>query len=188
MTKVAIWCRHQGDNIIGIGPHIPWDVPSDVRKFQRVVDGCEIVVGRATYETLPASFDEQFLWVLSSQSDYELRNPKKHHLVNKINDFKDFEDDLYICGGAKVYYDFMSTSPKLLPDIIVDCVYHGALAAYAGEAADITPCVEIMNKKYLKISADYEQDNVTTALYIKRGDFVEQSVLKRILAIIEQKN
>lgn len=188
MTKVAVWCRHEGDNIIGIGKDIPWDVPSDVHKFIKIVSGNAIVAGRTTYETLPPSFDVEQIVVLTSNPDYELRNPEKHRLVSKINVFKDFEEDIYICGGAQVYEAFINGGPKLMPDIIVDCVYHGSLAEAKGEAVDITSCIEQMPKKYFKISSDYEQDGVTTSIYIKRGDFVEQSVLKRILGIIEVGN
>ena len=33
MTKVAMWCRHEADNLIGIGDDIPWHIPSDSRFF-----------------------------------------------------------------------------------------------------------------------------------------------------------
>lgn len=33
MTVVAMWCRHAGDDLIGIGDNIPWNVPSDTKHF-----------------------------------------------------------------------------------------------------------------------------------------------------------
>lgn len=186
MTKVAIWCRHEGDNIIGIGANIPWNVPSDTQKFNRLVENQNIIVGRTTYETLPNSFNNEEILVLTSRPKYELRNKKLHQIVNDIRLFKDFEEDLYICGGAKVYYDFMSGGPKLMPDIIVDCIYHGELLSATGQIAEITPCIEIMDSQYFKMSDNFKKDNVTTSIYIKRGDFVDQSVLKSILKIVSQ--
>lgn len=188
MTKVAIWCRHAGDNIIGIGKQIPWNVPSDLHKFHQIVNEQNIVVGRSTYETLPESFNNASIFVLTSNPKYVVRNKSNHQVVTDIRDFKDFEEDLYICGGAKVYEAFMDGNPKLLPDIIVDCVYHGELTSLKGEPANITTCVELLTKKYFKMTADFMQDNVTTTLYIKRGDFVDQAVLKSILAIVEAGN
>lgn len=188
MTKVAVWCRHEGDNIIGIGKDIPWNIPSDVRKFHKIVSGSVIVVGRKTYETLPPSFDDEQILVLTSNPDYELKNPKKHQIVSKLKLLKELEEDIYISGGAKVYEEFLNGGSKLMPDIIVDCVFHGALEKREGEPADISSCVICMSKNYFKISSDFEQDNVTTSIYIKRGDFVEQSVLKRLLSIIEGNN
>ena len=45
--------------------------------------------------------------------------------------------------------------------------------------------IEILHKKYFKISIDYEQDNIITSIWVKKGGFVEQSVLKRIVYAIE---
>ena len=46
MTKVAIWCRHEADNLIGIGDDIPWHIPSDSRFFADVIAGQDVVLGR----------------------------------------------------------------------------------------------------------------------------------------------
>ena len=43
MTVVAMWCRHKDDDIIGVGKHIPWNVPSDAKHFLDVVEGQTIV-------------------------------------------------------------------------------------------------------------------------------------------------
>ena len=44
MTKVAIWCRHEADNLIGIGDDIPWHIPSDSRFFADVIAGQDVVL------------------------------------------------------------------------------------------------------------------------------------------------
>ena len=44
-----------------------------------------------------------------------------------------------------------------------------------------------MNDKYFRISDEYELDNIITSVWVKKGDFVEQSVLKRIIYAIENK-
>ena len=48
MTVVAMWCRHAGDDLIGIGDNIPWNVPSDTKHFLDVVSGQTVVCGRIT--------------------------------------------------------------------------------------------------------------------------------------------
>ena len=103
MTKVAIWCRHQKDNIIGIGSDIPWNVPSDAQKFVRMVTGQNVVVGRRTYETFPErTLPEARIFVLTSNPDYEISDIQKHQVIDSLKIFKDFDEDLYIAGGAKV--------------------------------------------------------------------------------------
>lgn len=188
MTKIAVWCRHQEDNIIGIGPEIPWRVSSDFKRFRRITAGQNLVAGEKTYESFPnRTLPERKIYVLTFNPDYEVSDPENHSVVNDIKEFKDFPEDLYIAGGAGVYKSFMTGSAALLPDVVVDSVFHGELnPALQGDKIDITPCVDAMLKKYRKISADYELDNITTSVWVKKGDFVEQSVLKRIIKAIEE--
>ena len=55
-----------------------------------------------------------------------------------------------------------------------------------GEKIDITPCIDEMNKRYHCVSAPHELDNIVTTVWVKKGDFVDQSVVKRILKVIEE--
>lgn len=108
MTKVAMWCRHEADNLIGIGDDIPWHIPSDSRFFADVIAGQDVVFGRKTYETVPPEvLSDCAVWVLSKNQNYEPRNPDTERLVGDVRAFKEFEGDLYIGGGAAVYLQFM---------------------------------------------------------------------------------
>ncbi len=187
MTKVAVWCRHEGDNIIGIGPNIPWRISSDFKRFRRITEGQTLVAGQTTYESFPnRTLPNRKIIVLTFNGDYEVSDPKNHRVVTDINYFKDAEGDFYISGGASVYKAFLTGSAKLMPDIVVDSMYTGKLAdGLDGAPVDITPSVEVMKAKYLKASADYERDGVVTSVYVRKGEFVEQSVLKHIIQAIE---
>lgn len=189
MTKIAIWCRHENDNIIGIGPKIPWHIPSDFRRFRKITEGENLVVGEKTYESFPnRTLPNRNLHILTLNPNYEVSDKEHHFVYNDINDFKEFEQNLYICGGATIYKLFMTSGEKLMPDVIVDCKYCGAVDKLDGPKIDITPCIESMEKNYRKMSPDYEQENVLTSLWVKKGDFVEQSVLKKLINIISINN
>lgn len=187
MTKVAVWCRHKDDNVIGIGPNIPWRISSDFKRFRRITEGQCLVAGQTTYESFPnRTLPNRQIAVLTFDEDYEVSDPENHMVVTNINDFKKVEGDLYIAGGASIYKAFMAGDEKLRPDIIVDSMYTGDLnPELKGEKIDITPCIEIMKKDYRQISVDYDLDNVVTTVHVKKGDFVEQSVIKRIIQAIE---
>ena len=185
MTKVAIWCREKTENLIGVGKEIPWNVPSDSRFFADVIAEQNVVFGRKTFETIPKQILEKCeVWVLSSFQPEDEQIAKNEHWLSDIRFFKEF----YIGGGAQVYDAFVNGAPKLMPDIIVDCVYLGEInSKLEGEKITITPCVETMHKKYFKITDDFEKDGVCAALWVKKGDFVEQSVLKRLLLLLESR-
>ena len=188
MTKVAVWCRHKGDNVIGIGPHIPWHIKSDFKRFRRITEGQNLVAGETTYETFPShTLPNRKIYVLTLNPDYEVADSANHFVVNNINEFKDFPEDLYISGGATIYKLFMSGGAKLMPDIVVDCEYQGDLPTdLDGKPVDISTCVDVLQRQYRQMSQDYELDNIITRVYVKKGDFVEQSVLKRIINAIEE--
>ena len=189
MTKIAVWCRHQNDNIIGIGAHIPWHVSSDFKRFKRITEGKNIIAGEKTYESFPnRTLPNRKIYVLTFNSDYEVSDSKNHFVVTNVKDFQEFEQDLYISGGASVYKLFMTSNNKLMPDIVVDSMYKGELNPnLEGPTIDITTCIHVLKSKYIKISQDYELDNITTTVWVKKGDFVEQSVVKHIIEAIENK-
>lgn len=186
MTVVAIWCRHEGDNIIGIGADLPWLVESDKKRFWDVVCGQTMVCGRKTYESFPQQLTEgRKIFVMTRNSDYEVSDKDNHFVIGAQKPLADLEEDIYVAGGAEIYSLFMSGKESLKPHIVVDCVYQGALDERVGEVIDITDSVNLLEKKYRRISAYYCLDNVRCAVWVRKGEFVEQSVLKRIVSILE---
>ena len=186
MTKIAIWCRHQNDNIIGIGPNIPWHIPSDFKRFRKITENQALVAGQTTYESFPnRTLPNRDIYVLTFDESYEVSDSKRHFVSTNINDFKEFEENLFIVGGASIYKAFMTGSSKLMPEVIVDSKYIGELnSELKGQPVDISPCIEVMEKKYTKITPDYEQDNVLTSIWVRKGEFIEQEVLKHIIISI----
>ncbi len=185
--KIAVWCRHKDDNVIGIGPHIPWRISSDFKRFRRITEGQNLVAGEKTYESFPnRTLPNRKIAVLTFNADYEVSDKQNHSVVTDIRQFKDFESDLYIVGGASIYKAFVTGAAKLQPDILVDSMFCGELdPALSGDKVDITPCIEAMHQNYRRISQEYELDNVITTVWIKKGAFIEQATLKHIIEAIE---
>ncbi len=186
MTIVSIWCRHKDDNIIGIGENIPWHIPSDFKRFRNLTMKQTLVVGKKTYESFPnKTLPNRKIIVVTRNSNYEVSDEDNHKVVTDIKEFKDFLGDLYIAGGASIYEAFFSES-KLMPDIVVDCVYEGEISAeIKGEAITVSKCVDVLQNKYFKLSQVFVLDNVVTNIWLKKGDFVEQSIVKKILNYLE---
>ncbi len=187
MTIIAVWCRHKDDNIIGVGANIPWHISSDFKRFRRLTEGQNLIAGEKTYESFPnRTLPNRKIYVLSFNPDYEVSDEQNHFVITDVNEFKARSGTFYLAGGASIYKTFMNASDKLRPDIVVDCVYQGEInPALDGPKIDITPCVEIMHKKYQKISKDYEEDMVVTSVWLKKGDFIDCAILKHIFKAIE---
>ncbi len=186
MTVAAIWCRHEGDNLIGIGDKVPWQIKSDKRRFWEIVDGQTLVCGRKTYESLPVQqITGCRVFVMTHDAAYDTADKENHFAVSSQKALADLEEDIYVAGGEEIYNLFMTGKEALKPHIVVDCVYHGAADGIDGARIDISDCVGVMEKKYRRISPYYCLDGVTSSLWVRKGEFVEQSVLKRIIGILE---
>ncbi len=186
MTKIAIWCRHKNDNIIGIGPNIPWHIPSDFRRFRRITEKSCITCGQTTYESFPnRTLPNRKIYILSFDEKYEVSDKKNHFVVNNPKELCCVKEPLYICGGASVYKMFMQNDA---PEVIVDSCYEGELnPSLSGALVDITTCIEAMYKDYVKVSPDYNEDNVITTIWVKKGSEVSKEILNHItLSIINK--
>lgn len=185
MTIVAIWCRHKDDNIIGVPSGLPWRVPSDTRRFRNLTDGKIKVMGRKTYEIMPQKvLAGQPVIVLCNDAEFEVFDEENHIVFDDADKLKDYPQDLYVSGGATVYTKFLTT-PQIMPNIVVDCVYGGEISVETKGFVEISKCVDILKEKYLALPYCFELDNVTTTIWLKKGDFIEQSIIKNILQYLE---
>ena len=186
MTVVMMWCRSKKENIIGIGNDIPWNEPEDSKNFWDVVNGQVMVMGRKTFEGLPRDLVKNHkIYVMSQNKDYEVEDIKLHKVISGQKELKDVEEDLYIAGGSYIYELFLKGKEALKPQIIVDCVYEGEVFDLKGEKITISACMDVVNKKYRRISPFYKKGNVVSSIKVLKNEFVEQSVLKRIVKILE---
>lgn len=186
MAKIAIWCRHVNDNIIGIGPQIPWHVSSDFKRFKRITQGRSLLMGQTTYESLPNhTLSDRKIYVLTFDQRYKVSDSKNHFVLNDISQINTIQDELYIAGGASIYKLVME---KRIPDIVVESVYKGNLIpGLSGNRVDITSCVDILNRDYEKVISDDELDQILTSVWVKKQTIVEEDILNHIFKAICQR-
>lgn len=170
--KAAVWCRHQGDSIIGIGPNIPWHIRSDFKRFQRLTIGKSLIVGQKTYESFPnRTLPNRKIYVMSFEKNYQVSDTQNHRLVNDVHFFEQIEneEELFISGGAGIYRLFLSDI-TLAPDYIVDCCYNGPIdTSLTGVPVDVASCVEFMESHYEQYSENLTEDNVFVRLMLKKN-------------------
>lgn len=170
--KTAVWCRHDGDNVIGIGSVIPWHIKSDFKRFNRITLNHSLIVGQTTYETFPnRTLPRRKIYVLSFDKNYQVSDCKNHHLITDPDCFNTFPEteELFISGGAGIYKLFL-LNQKLAPDYIVDCCYLGEMNTnLPGPCIDITPCVKLMQTQYNTYEKSLIKDNVRVTLYLNKN-------------------
>lgn len=186
MSKIAVWCRHKEDSVIGIGPNIPWHISSDFKRFKRLTERQSILVGQTTYESFPNhTLPNRKIYILSFLKDYPVSDKANHFVLNDFSELDTIQEDLYICGGASIYKIAMASS---MPDVVVDCVYQGDLPQdMQGQKVDISSCAERLKIDYEQIAPDFELDNVITHIYIRKNWKKDEKLLSHIIEAVFQK-
>jgi dihydrofolate reductase len=95
-----IWAQ-SASGVIGRDGDIPWRVPEDLSRFKELTLGHTVVMGRRTWESLPARvrpLPGRKNVVLTRQADYMAEGAD---VVTSIEDA--LSDDVWVIGGAEVY-------------------------------------------------------------------------------------
>jgi len=103
LTISLIWAE-AADRVIGADGGIPWRLPEEQQHFKQLTMGATVVMGRVTWESLPASvrpLPGRRNIVVSRQSSYDAPGAE---VVASIEAALDRADgDVWVAGGASLY-------------------------------------------------------------------------------------
>ena len=98
-----IWAE-AADRVIGMDRALPWHLPEDMRRFKELTMGSAVVMGRGTWESLPAKFRPlpgRRNIVVTRQASYDAPGAE---VVSSLDAaFELAGDDVWVAGGASVY-------------------------------------------------------------------------------------
>jgi len=99
-----IWAE-AADRIIGSNGSIPWRLPEEQQHFKRLTMGGIVVMGRGTWESLPASvrpLPGRRNIVVTRQASYDAPGAE---VVSSVEDALKLagDDDVWVAGGASIY-------------------------------------------------------------------------------------
>ncbi len=102
MTVGLVWAQARG-GVIGADGGLPWQLPEDLARFKALTMGATVVMGRATWESLPASVRP-----LPGRDNVVLtRTPgwsaPGAEVVGSIEVAVDRGGEVWVIGGASVF-------------------------------------------------------------------------------------
>lgn len=112
MTVHMIWAEAH-DRVIGAAGAIPWRLPEDQRMFRERTGGATVVMGRATWDSLPARFRPlpgRRNVVLTRDPAWSAEGAEVVHDVAAV----DLGGEVWIIGGAAVYAAFLPVTEHIL--------------------------------------------------------------------------
>lgn len=124
MTISAIWAQNES-GIIGVDGDLPWHIPEDMAHFRSATRGKTVVMGRATWDSLPVAFRP-----LPGRRNIVLTRDRAwgsagaevvHDVDGALNLIGD--EDAWVIGGGEIYRQFLPHTARLvitrvdLPDL-----------------------------------------------------------------------
>jgi dihydrofolate reductase len=101
VTVALVWAQST-DGVIGRDGGIPWNVPEDLARFKQLTMGHTVVMGRLTWESLPARFRPlpgRRNVVVSRNARYRAEGAEVVGSIPGID-----SGPTWVIGGAEIYH------------------------------------------------------------------------------------
>jgi dihydrofolate reductase len=112
-----VWAQARG-GVIGARGGLPWHLPEDLAMFRRLTTGSTVVMGRRTWESLPARFRPlpgRTNVVLSSDPHWAADGARRAGSVEQVlAEHGAGQGDLWVIGGGAVYAAFLHHADRLV--------------------------------------------------------------------------
>jgi dihydrofolate reductase len=94
------------NGVIGKDNQMPWHLPEDLAHFKRVTLGQPVIMGRMTWDSLPARFRPlpgRLNIVVTRQSDWQAEGALRAASIEEAMRLCGDVPDAWIMGGAEIY-------------------------------------------------------------------------------------
>jgi dihydrofolate reductase len=111
---ISIVVARASNGVIGRDGGLPWHLPADMRKFRELTTACAVVMGRRTFESLPAKYrplPHRRNLVLSSSLDREL--PGAEVFPDLASALEACAGECFVIGGAVAYRDALPMAGRV---------------------------------------------------------------------------
>jgi dihydrofolate reductase len=94
------------NGVIGKDNALPWHLPEDMAHFKRVTMGCPVIMGRKTWDSLPARFRPlpgRLNVVVTRQDYWDENGAKRSSSLREALLFCEHSEHVWVIGGAELY-------------------------------------------------------------------------------------
>lgn len=103
----------RADNgVIGVNGKMPWHLPADLRRFKQLTMNRPMIMGRKTFDSLPAVLEGRRHIVLTHDLDWEDEGAEPVHSVEQALKSAN-SPHVMVIGGAEVYQLFLPLATRI---------------------------------------------------------------------------
>jgi len=115
---VSIIAAMAENRVIGRGNEMPWEVPSELKRFKETTMGHPVIMGRKTFESIGHPLPGRKNVIITSQQDYSAAGSIIVPDLQAALAACEGADEVFICGGDTVYREAMSLADRIYLTII----------------------------------------------------------------------
>ena len=154
-------CDPQG--IMGKKGRLPWHYPLEIQHFRETIGASPLIMGHATFLTLPAHYFEGRTTIIFSRAKHQPKHPHHQYFVSSLEEFHALKGNyqtLYVIGGAQVFRLFLEAN------LIEACILTKLIHSFDGDTLFPLPLLNGWKEQILKTTADFAIFRYTNPLEI----------------------
>ena len=104
--ELALIYARAANGTIGKDGAMPWHLPEDLAHFKRLTNGCPVVMGRKTWDSLPARFRPlpgRRNIVITRQPDWHQNGVQRTSSLRDALSICEHDATVWVMGGAQIY-------------------------------------------------------------------------------------
>ncbi|MDP3412485.1 MAG: dihydrofolate reductase [Polaromonas sp.] len=104
--RINLIYARAANGVIGKDGTMPWHLPEDLAHFKQLTQGCPVIMGRKTWDSLPPKFRPlpgRTNIVITRQADWQAEGAKRSASLREALQFAGTAPEIWVIGGAQIY-------------------------------------------------------------------------------------
>ena len=119
MKKISIIVAVARNWAIGKDNQLLWHISKDLKRFKKLTEGHNVIMGKKTYESLPfRPLKNRTNIVISDNPDDRFEGCITVYSINEALQYCNEKEESYIIGGGSVYRQFLPHADKLYLTVV----------------------------------------------------------------------
>lgn len=110
--EITLILARAANGVIGADGKMPWHLPADLRRFKQLTMGRPMIMGRKTFDSLPAILEGRRHIVLTRDADWQDEGAEPAPSVEEALKLAN-APQVMVIGGAEIYRLFLPLAKRI---------------------------------------------------------------------------
>ncbi|WP_397407159.1 dihydrofolate reductase [Polaromonas sp.] len=104
--RINLIYARAANGVIGQDGAMPWHLPEDLAHFKQLTQGCPVLMGRKTWDSLPPKFRPlpgRTNIVITRQADWQAEGAQRAGSLEEALQLAGAAPEVWVIGGAQIY-------------------------------------------------------------------------------------